>query len=174
MVRARTMDDSTIEQDTVSISDQTTHCECRYYFQVRPCELVFQIDFDLCRRNRSLPVSGRATSNAAMIQAATQAITLAYRHEIQRLCIRTDSEFLLNAVRFWMSDWKQNKWRKADGYLLENKEDFQLLDETMDRYWGSLKWEKVSAHSGKHGHEAADRLAREGAAKYDEQSPKYL
>lgn len=104
-----------------------------------------------------MPVSGRATKNAAEIQAATQAITLAYEHDFQRLCIRADSEILLSAI---------NGYLLEDDYRLANDEDLELLGEAIERFesWGSLKWEKISA--GNHGNEAADGLARKGAAKY--------
>lgn len=111
-------------------------------------------------------MSGRASSNAAEIQAATVAIQLAQRSRIRALCIRTDSEFLLNSVLFWMENWKKNGWIKSDGYPVENREDFKKLDGVMTSYNIRLKWEKVQAHSGNYGNTAADRLARDGAKNY--------
>lgn len=120
----------------------------------------------LLHRNRFGPVSGRATNNVGEIQAAILAIQLAGEHGITKLCIRTDSEFLLNSVLRWMRSWKQNGWIKADGYPVENRDDFIRLDSTMDRYYIQLKWEYVRGHSGDFGNECADRLAKRGADRY--------
>lgn len=123
----------------------------------------FAFSFD---RNRFGPVSGRATNNAGEIQAAILAIQLAGEHRITRLCIRTDSEFLLNAVLHWMKNWKRNGWVKADGYPVQNQEDFRRLDATIKRSGINLKWEYVAGHSGIFGNECADRLAKRGAERY--------
>lgn len=54
------------------------------------------------RLNVSEPVSGRATNNCGEIQAATKAIKLAHNEGIKKLCIKTDSQFLINSVTKWM------------------------------------------------------------------------
>lgn len=114
-------------------------------------------------RNRYGTVKGRATNNIGEIQAATHAIELAGEHGIQHLCIKTDSHYLLSAVRHSMHNWIRNSWTESDGYPVENESDFRRLDWMMNRYSIQLKWEHVAAHSGIFGNECADRLARRGA-----------
>lgn len=111
-------------------------------------------------------MSGRATNNAGEIQAAILAIQLAGERRIKHLCIKSDSQFLLNAVTRWMRTWKRNGWNKSDGYPVENLNDFQNLDRTIYDYNIQLKWEYVPAHSGNFGNECADRLAKRGAERY--------
>lgn len=53
--------------------------------------------------NVSECVSGRATNNCGEIQAATKAIKLAYSMGIDKLLIKTDSQFVINAVTNWMT-----------------------------------------------------------------------
>lgn len=65
-----------------------------------------------------------------------------------------------------MPGWKNNGWRKSDGNLVENRDDFIALDAAMNSGYIQLKWEKVQAHSGDYGNDQADRLAKEGAAMY--------
>lgn len=117
-------------------------------------------------RNRFEPVIGRATNSVAKIQAATVAIEVAGRCGISRLCIRTDSLLLINAVNEWMAVWKRNGWHEADGYPVENASEFRKLDAVMQRYHMQLNWQKVTVHSSCCGNHWADRLAKEGAKRY--------
>lgn len=110
---------------------------------------------------------GRATSNAAEVQAATSAIQVAQLHGIKHLCIRTDSVYLFQSVLLRMPEWKRNKWVRDDGRAGENLADFRELD--LATHWIRVKWEIISAHSSVHvnGNECAYRLAKEGADKYN-------
>lgn len=94
-----------------------------------------------------MPVTGIANSNAAMLQAATAAIEMALWCGLPMLCIRTDSEFLLNAVQHWIPRWKQNGWVDADGDDVEakNRKNCHQLDAVMSRFYLPIKWEKVRA-----------------------------
>ncbi|KAL7031635.1 hypothetical protein ACKWTF_007079 [Chironomus riparius] len=115
--------------------------------------------------NASEPVSGRATNNVGEIQASIKAIREAHNCKIPRLNIFTDSQFLINSVCKWMSSWKKNDWKLATGKQVANKIDFIVLDKLMDSGNTIIKWTYVPAHSGYHGNEAADKLAKEGARK---------
>lgn len=115
--------------------------------------------------NASEPVSGRATNNVGEIQASIKAIKKAQNCKIPRLNIFTDSQFLINSVCKWMSSWKKNDWKLATGKQVANKIDFMVLDKLMDSGSTIIKWTYVPAHSGYHGNEEADKLAKEGARK---------
>lgn len=108
----------------------------------------------LCRRSGAKPVDGRDTSSALEIQAAICAIIMAQCNSISKLCIRTDSRFLLNA----MQKWKRNGWRLADGGADENHDDLQQFYSALNRFPGSLKWEEeIDTRSGDYNNAAADR-----------------
>lgn len=113
--------------------------------------------------NTALPVRDRATNNSGEIQAATAAIKLAQSQGIQKLCINTDSQFLMMSVASWMPAWKERGWKLKDGKPVKNKEDFMELEKQMDSKQIHIKWNYVTAHRGILGNERADKLAKEGA-----------
>ncbi|KAG6455606.1 ribonuclease H1-like [Manduca sexta] len=114
--------------------------------------------------NTSEPVSGRATNNRGEIQAATKAIKQALDNGVTKLAINTDSKFLINSATKWMPGWKQQGWKLQSGEPVKNERDFKELDRVQHKL--QVKWNYVGAHSGVHGNEMADQLAKEGASKY--------
>lgn len=52
-------------------------------------------------------------------------------HGIDKLVVRTDSEFLCKAANDWMPRWSENGWRKSDGNAVKNAGDFQNLNKLM-------------------------------------------
>ncbi|RWS09622.1 ribonuclease H1-like protein [Dinothrombium tinctorium] len=114
-------------------------------------------------RNISEKLSGRPTNNRAEIHAAIRAIRQAKELNYESITIRTDSSFLINSVTVWMKKWLKNGWKVANGSAVINKEDFEELLSEMEGI--EVKWEKVLAHSGIEGNEAADRLAVKGATR---------
>lgn len=120
----------------------------------------------VCYRNRYGPVPGRATKNVGEIQAANLAIQLAGEHGITKLCIRTDSEFLLNAVSHWMRRWKRDGWLEPNGYPVQHRDDLFRLDMTMNRINVKVMWEHLRSDFNVFGKMCADRLAMRGAERY--------
>lgn len=116
--------------------------------------------------NVSEPVTGRPTNNAGEIQAAIRAIRDAQNCKIKRLNIFTDSQFLINSVCKWISGWKRKDWRLATGKKVVNEKDFKELDGLIESGNMLIKWSYIPAHSGHHGNEEADRLAKIGASQY--------
>lgn len=114
--------------------------------------------------NVSEPVTGRPTNNAGEIQAAIRAIKDSKKYDIKRLNILTDSQFLINSVCIWMTSWKRKDWRLATGKKVVNEKDFRELDQLIESGNMLIKWSYVPAHSGHHGNEEADRLAKIGAS----------
>lgn len=115
--------------------------------------------------NAAKPVVGRVTNNSGEIQASIHAIRLAKDLGIKKLCLSTDSQFLINSATSWIKNWKRKGWKLKSGDPVKNQEDFAILDQLLD---GSvdIKWNYVKGHKGIVGNEKADRLAREGAALY--------
>ncbi|XP_030044625.1 ribonuclease H1 isoform X2 [Microcaecilia unicolor] len=106
---------------------------------------------------------GRQTNQRAEIQAACRAIEQAKSQNISKLVLYTDSMFTINGITKWIKSWKANDWKMSTGKKVINKTDFeklQKLTEGMD-----ITWMHIPGHAGFQGNEEADRLAREGARK---------
>ncbi|XP_055374371.1 ribonuclease H1 [Condylostylus longicornis] len=116
--------------------------------------------------NTAKPVSGRPTNNVGEIQASIYAVKLALDLGIEKLCISTDSQFLINSITQWVKGWKKNGWRKKDGTMVKNSEDFKELNALLEKNKIEIKWNYVKGHEGIIGNEKADKLARQGAQMY--------
>uniref|UniRef100_A0A8D8UYH1 DNA 5'-3' helicase n=1 Tax=Cacopsylla melanoneura TaxID=428564 RepID=A0A8D8UYH1_9HEMI len=110
--------------------------------------------------NLSGKVTGRVTNNHAEIQGAINAIKQAKKANIDKICIKTDSKFMISCITEWMPKWKHNGWRRADGKPVLNKEELMILNKEITNM-GSVKWEYVPAHALVAGNEEADRMAKE-------------
>ncbi|XP_049887164.1 ribonuclease H1-like [Pectinophora gossypiella] len=120
--------------------------------------------------NTSEPVRGRATNNRGEIQGAIRAITQALDNGIPRLTIYTDSQYLINCMKVWISGWKQNNWIRSTGDPVRNQENLQELDNLQSRLQ-LVEWIHVKAKNGNHGNDEANRLAKAGAAMYQPPAP---
>jgi ribonuclease HI len=72
----------------------------------------------------------------------------------------TDSQYLRGGVNGWIAGWKRNGWKTADRKPVKNIDLWQRLDGLRERH--EIHWHWVRGHSGTHGNERADALAREG------------
>ncbi|XP_015034419.2 ribonuclease H isoform X2 [Drosophila willistoni] len=122
--------------------------------------------------NAGKPVLGRVTNNVGEIQAAIYAIKIAKDLGIEKLCICTDSQFLINSITLWVKGWKRRGWRLANSQPVKNVADFKELDELLETGDVQVCWQYVEAHKGIHGNEMADKLARQGSALYRQLSQK--
>ncbi|XP_018416008.1 PREDICTED: ribonuclease H1-like [Nanorana parkeri] len=113
--------------------------------------------------NVSERLEGRQTNQRAEIQAACKAVQQAQSQDINRLNVRTDSEFTIKGMTEWVPRWKQNGWKTIHGGDVVNKEDFQKLDNLCKQV--DVTWTHVPGHTGHEGNEMADHLARSGARK---------
>lgn len=110
---------------------------------------------------------GKATNNRGEIQAATKAIELSAEQNVNKLCINTDSKFLIQSATEWISGWKARGWRLSNGDAVKNEQDFKALDRAIANNPGiKIKWTYVPAHTGILGNERADRLAKDGGKLY--------
>lgn len=119
-------------------------------------------------RNASGPVRGRPTNNVAEIEAVTHAVDIAGKNGVRGdLQVRTDSRFVVDSHDKYMPRWKQNGWRFIDGGPVKNTEQFQALDSAIrNNPQLNVQLKHVRGHAGDRYNIEADRLARNGAAKY--------
>ncbi|XP_071837386.1 ribonuclease H1-like isoform X2 [Apostichopus japonicus] len=118
---------------------------------------IGQSDKDISER-----LKGKQTNQRAELTAAIRAIEVAKQQGIPKLKLYTDSKYTIKCATDWVKRWKRNGWKTANGTEVLNKEDVVRLDGLCGRV--DVQWIHVPGHSNIPGNEAADKLAREGAA----------
>ncbi|XP_034246488.1 ribonuclease H1 isoform X2 [Thrips palmi] len=113
--------------------------------------------------NVSKGVTGRFTNNSAEIEAATVAVQTAAHAGISKLCIMTDSQFLISCMTQWLDGWKRKNWKTVKNEPVIVKDEILALEQAC-RDLDEVKWVHVRGHEGVYGNERADELARNGAA----------
>ncbi|KAJ3363426.1 Ribonuclease H1 [Allomyces arbusculus] len=120
-------------------------------------------------RNISLPLRILETSaNAASLhsnqKAEIQAVTEVLRtvSPFENLLIRTDSQYVINAMTSWIVKWRKNGYKDSQQRDVQNTLYFKELDAAMQAHHGQIKFEYCPGHAGVEGNEAADRLAKQG------------
>lgn len=85
-------------------------------------------------------MEGRVTNNVGEIQAAIHAIKTALDFGIQKLCISTDSQFLINSITLWVAGWKKRDWKLKNNQPVKNVVDFKELDKLLQDNNITVKW----------------------------------
>ena len=71
----------------------------------------------------------------------------------------SDSNYVLNGLKDWVSNWKKRGWKTASNKAVKNKELWVELDNLSKDY--KLEYIKVKGHSGHKYNERVDLLAKE-------------
>lgn len=108
---------------------------------------------------------GDTTNNRMELQAAI--VALERTPADTPLQLWTDSSYVQNGISKWITNWKKNNWRKADGKAVLNQELWQRLDALSQNR--VIDWQWVKGHAGHHGNEMADKLANLGVSQAGEQ-----
>ncbi len=74
-----------------------------------------------------------------------------------RVEVYSDSQYVLNGLREWMTDWKKRGWRTAAKKPVKNKELWMALDDLMQVHELSFHW--VKGHNEHAENERCDALA---------------
>ncbi|CAI4232664.1 unnamed protein product [Auanema sp. JU1783] len=109
------------------------------------------------------PVDGSATNNRGELQAVAKAIEKARDSNVKEMIIRTDSQLCINSCDTWINKWERNGWKTTTGDV-KNKDLLVQIQNLRKNV--NVHFEKVKAHCGEPGNEAADELARKGAESY--------
>lgn len=97
------------------------------------------------------------TNNRMELMAAIRA--LESLHEVSKVLIYTDSEYLKKGITEWMEKWIRKGWKTAKHESVKNQDLWQRLLQAEERH--QVEWHWVKAHNGHPDNDRADALARE-------------
>jgi len=110
--------------------------------------------------SKVLPVGQRHSNNTAEILAAVEAVKQARLTGHKKVCIRSDSELLVQAWNRSVPFWQNHGWMTAAGKPVKNKREFIMLIEEVAKGAGMvLRMEHVPGHGSCLGNVGADALA---------------
>ena len=95
------------------------------------------------------------TNNRMELMAA-----IAGLESLKRRCrvrLTTDSQYVMNGMRQWLTDWKRRGWKTADKKPVKNVDLWQRLDAAASKHEVEYEW--VRGHTGHVENERADALA---------------
>lgn len=98
------------------------------------------------------------TNNRMELMAAIQALENLKRP--CRVCICTDSQYLMKGMTEWLPNWIRRGWRTASKEPVKNVDLWQRLVTASEAH--AVEWQWVRGHSGHPDNERADRLANRG------------
>ncbi|AGI24042.1 ribonuclease HI [Pseudomonas sp. MT3] len=100
------------------------------------------------------------TNNRMELMAAIMALAALKRHCDVRIV--TDSQYVMQGITEWMTNWKKRGWKTAAKQPVKNADLWQALDEQVNRH--NVEWRWVRGHTGHPGNERADMLANRGVS----------
>lgn len=74
--------------------------------------------------------------------------------------VYSDSKYVVDGITSWVDGWKARGWKKADGKVPENKEQWMQLD-NLKGHFDSLKFIWVKGHAGHPQNELCDQLCNQ-------------
>ena len=101
------------------------------------------------------------TSNRMEMTAAIKA--LEFLPSASDIFMYTDSKYLQQGFDLWMHNWKKSGWKTSSKEPVKNQDLWEILLQLKSRHIISMRW--VKGHSGHHGNELVDRLAKEAVGK---------
>lgn len=74
-----------------------------------------------------------------------------------RVCVCTDSQYVMKGITEWLAAWKRRGWKTADYQPVKNMDLWQRLEAALAPH--IVEWQWVRGHSGHPENERVDRLA---------------
>lgn len=81
--------------------------------------------------------------------------------EGSKVCIVSDSQYVVYGGRSWIKSWKKNNWRNSRGQAIKNRNFWSQIDMLASEF--STRWKWVRGHNGHPDNEFVDKLARKAA-----------
>lgn len=79
---------------------------------------------------------------------------------LTKIKVLTDSKYVVDGMKTWVTGWKSRGWKKADNKAPENLELWQELDHLREHFM-HIEWVWVKGHAGHPQNEYCDRKANE-------------
>lgn len=107
-------------------------------------------------------VEVNTTNNRMELQGAVEALKFIKKEfgTSEPVALVSDSKYVVDGLKSWLSGWKRRGWKKADGKAPENIQQWQELDE-VSSYFKDINYFWVKGHSGHPQNEKCDQLANE-------------
>jgi ribonuclease HI len=78
-----------------------------------------------------------------------------------RVCLTTDSRYVMQGIEQWVPRWQANGWKTAGRKPVKNQDLWQRLVAAVEPH--TVRWKWVRGHSGHVENERVDQAAREQA-----------
>ncbi|KAK4513471.1 uncharacterized protein ATC70_005472 [Mucor velutinosus] len=114
-------------------------------------------------RNVSARLKGERQTNQRAEAMAVLHVLEDTKESDKPLEIRTDSQYVINAVTVWYKSWVKRNWIATNGKEVQNRDLFEPIVNLMKSRKTDVKFTYVPGHSGFEGNEKADQLAVAGA-----------
>ena len=98
------------------------------------------------------------TNNRMELMAASEGLEA--RKKPSKVCITTDSLYLLKGISEWLPDWIRRGWKTAAKKPVKNVDLWQRLVAAQQEH--SIEWKWIKGHAGHVENERADALANRG------------
>jgi len=96
------------------------------------------------------------TNNRMELMAVLHAMKL---YEGMPIRLWSDSQYVVNGVKYWLKSWVKNEWCKSDGTPIKNKDLWQAIYDQLQLT--EVIMNHIKGHYGNRFNELADRLARQ-------------
>lgn len=104
---------------------------------------------------------GLQTNQRAELMAMQRALEIADRKTPVQII--SDSQYSINCVTQWATNWKRKGWKTATGEDVKNQDIIRKVLEVMEAREAATTFKWVKGHSTDRGNNAADVLANQGA-----------
>lgn len=98
------------------------------------------------------------TNNRMELMAAIKGLEALKRPS--KVCVTTDSLYLLKGISEWLPDWLRRGWKTAAKKPVKNVDLWQRLVSAQQTH--SVEWKWIKGHAGHIENERADALANQG------------
>lgn len=132
--------------------------------------VIYEDSYEIKSKSGSCEMT---TNNQMELQAIIEALTCihnSYKHKIcnDLFIVYTDSTYAYNGISKWIAGWKMRNWKGSNGKVVKNVEQWQKIDELLNKdafSSNTFKFKWVKAHASSEGNIKADKLAHDAALK---------
>ena len=109
------------------------------------------------------------TNNIAELKAVIEALTYLDQFDVEKICVHTDSMYVINGITKWVHNWAKNDWKTSNKKPVKNLLLWMWLYGYVKRV--DVTWVHVKGHSGIEENEIVDKLAVKEYKAYQALSP---